>query len=78
MSTETPAVFKTAMSDRAATIYAALWSIGFFPACAGAYWGSPWAKWCGLVLMAPFSLYVALMALLGTISFVRALMHARS
>lgn len=60
------------ISNRAVTIYAVLWCVGFLPACAGAYYRHPFLKWFGLILMFPFSLYVAVMTVLSVISFVRA------
>jgi len=60
------------LSDRAASAYAVMWCVGFVPACMGAYWKWVYVKWVGAALMTPFSLYLALMLVLGTISFVRA------
>ena len=60
------------ISNRAVTIYAVLWCVGFIPACAGDYYRLSFLKWSGLILMFPFSLYVAVMTVLSVISFVRA------
>jgi hypothetical protein len=61
------------LSNRAVTTYAILWCIGFPLACAGTYFQLPFLKWPGYILLAPFSLYIALMTILSTISFIRAL-----
>ena len=63
--------FRWIMSDRASTVYAVLWCVGFVPACGGAYFHFAWMKWTGLILVAPFTIYVAVMAVLSAIAFVR-------
>ena len=67
MQTQMPAL----VSNRAVTTYAILWCLGFPLACAGSYFHIPLVKWPGIVLLAPFSLYIALMTILSTISFIR-------
>ena len=59
------------LSNSAVKTYAILWCIGFPLACAGSYFHLSLVKWHGIVLLAPFSLYIALMTILSTISFIR-------
>jgi len=61
------------VSDRATSVYAVVWCVGFGPACAGAYWHLTVVKWAGMALMAPFSVYVAVMAVLSAVALMRAI-----
>ena len=59
------------LSDRAGNIYAGAWCAGFVLTCIGAHFRHPRLKLAGYVLLAPFSIYVTVMFVGGTIAFIR-------
>ena len=65
------------LSDRAVSVYAILWCAGFMAFCAGAYFRLACLKWLGLVLLVPFSLYVAIMIVASVVAFLRAVRRGR-
>jgi hypothetical protein len=53
------------ISDRAATAYSIIWVVGFPLSFVGGHFHHPKVKWAGYALMAPFTIYVALMTVLS-------------